>query len=644
MARPVVLGNGSLTVGLNEQGLVHDFYYPYVGMCNLTTSRSIHHKIGVWIDGQFSWVDDGNWNIEVDFETDALVSNLTMTNNDLSVSLHFNDFVDSKSNVFARQIVVSNLASDSRVIRLFMHQVFQISSGGRADTAVYVPNERYIYDYKGRNALIIYGQTEDGSPFDQFAIGNYGIEGKEGTYKDAEDGMLSGSAVEHGSVDSVLGFTLDIAGQSNTTVDYWIVASDDQVSAERIHLKFKRDTLSARLQSTRGYWHKWLSIGSNTLHRLDPKYLPAIKKSMLMIKSHIDRRGGIIASIDSSIFNYGRDYYSYVWPRDGVYAIWPLIRLGYTEEAKRFFNFCRDIITKDGYLQHKYQVDKVLGSSWHPWLQGINQELPIQEDETASLIYMLGEYLDHTGDIDYIKGLYPDLIQPASNFMINFMDEQTGLPHASYDLWEEKFITSTYTVSVTYQALLVASDIAKTLGYQEDSILWQECANKIASNSQIFYDDERGLYRKGFLLNDDKSLSFDNVLDISSFYGVMMFGLNENIDQLKSTASKIEEILLDQSPSGGTPRYEDDAYFRSDPAYRGNPWIVTTMWMAQYYSRTDRVAVAKHYLDWALSKATITGTLPEQINPENSDSVSVSPLTWSHAEIVNTILDVTKLG
>ena len=68
------------------------------------------------------------------------------------------------------------------------------------------------------------------------------------------------------------------------------------------------------------------------------------------------------------------------------------------------------------------------------------------------------------------------------------------------------------------------------------------------------------------------------------------------------------------------------------------------MWMAQYYSRTDRVDVAKHYLDWALSKATATGTLPEQINPDNSESVSVSPLTWSHAEIVNTILDVTKLG
>ncbi|MBP7767169.1 hypothetical protein KA068_01460, partial [Candidatus Saccharibacteria bacterium] len=61
MARLAVLSNGSLSVGLNEHGLVHDFYYPYVGLDNLTTARSVHHKIGVWVDGRFSWVDDGSW-------------------------------------------------------------------------------------------------------------------------------------------------------------------------------------------------------------------------------------------------------------------------------------------------------------------------------------------------------------------------------------------------------------------------------------------------------------------------------------------------------------------------------------------------------------------------------------------------------
>jgi GH15 family glucan-1,4-alpha-glucosidase len=61
MARPVVLSNGQLFVGLDENALVHDFYYPYVGLENLTNARSLQHKIGVWVDGVFSWTDDGTW-------------------------------------------------------------------------------------------------------------------------------------------------------------------------------------------------------------------------------------------------------------------------------------------------------------------------------------------------------------------------------------------------------------------------------------------------------------------------------------------------------------------------------------------------------------------------------------------------------
>ena len=34
MSRPIVLSNGHMHVGLNTFGLVHDFYFPYVGQEN----------------------------------------------------------------------------------------------------------------------------------------------------------------------------------------------------------------------------------------------------------------------------------------------------------------------------------------------------------------------------------------------------------------------------------------------------------------------------------------------------------------------------------------------------------------------------------------------------------------------------------
>jgi GH15 family glucan-1,4-alpha-glucosidase len=204
MGRSVMLSNGHLMVGLNESGLVHDFYFPYVGLDNLTTSRSAHHYIGVWVNGAFTWLDDGSWKIDIDLDENALVGKITARNEDLKLELHFQDFVDERYNAFCRRVNISNLADEKREVRLFMHQVFEISRAGRGDTALYVPDGHYILDYKGRISLLIYAEDDNKKPFDQFAVGNYGIENKEGTFRDAEDGELSGNLVEHAGVDSVI--------------------------------------------------------------------------------------------------------------------------------------------------------------------------------------------------------------------------------------------------------------------------------------------------------------------------------------------------------------------------------------------------------------------------------------------------------
>lgn len=643
MARPVVLGNGSLTVGLNEQGLVHDFYYPYVGLDNLTTARSVHHKIGIWIDGGFSWVDADKWRTDIDFEPDALVSTIRMHNDALRIALELTDFVYSAANVFARQIVVHNLADNDREIRVFMHQVFEISRGGRADTAQFMPVDHYILDYKGSTNLLIYGQTADGKGFDQYAIGNYGIEGKEGTFRDAEDGELSGCPVEHGGVDFVVRFVLQVPAGQAQPLDYWIIAADNQYNAERIHREVKAKGLAACLQTTRRYWHEWLAIGANKYHAIDRQYLNIFKKSLMIIKVHADKRGGIIASTDSSIYNHERDYYSYMWPRDGAYAIWPLIRLGYIDEPRRFFEFCRDVL-HDGYLMPKYQPDQAIGSTWHPWVYGDKIELPIQEDGTALVIYMVGEYLDYSGDEAFVRSLYASLVQPAANFMAQFIDEATGLPHASYDLWEAKFSTHTYTTALVYQALLVSADIAERFGHTDDAAHWRDVAATILHNASVFFNPSRQAFRKSFLLQADGSLKFDDTLDVSSLYGVMMFGMYESPAQLGQTMQVIETQLLNASPSDGVPRFENDIYFGCEPPYLGNPWCITTLWVAQYYLRTGKRDRALHYLQWAIDRALPSGVLSEQVNPTTSAPVSVAPLVWSHAELINTMLDASKLS
>lgn len=638
MGRSIVLSNGQLFVGLNECGLVHDFYYPYVGLENLTSARSLPHKIGIWVDGNFSWTDDGSWEITLDFEADALISDINMTSQQLAIRLHLQDVIDHDNNALIRHITIHNTAGTAREVRLFMHQVFQISREGRADTALYVPDDHYLLDYKGRYSLLIAGKFADGPSFDQYAVGSYGVEGKAGTYLDAEDGELSGNPVEHGGVDSVLRFTRRLEANDNAAVHYWIIAASSQADAAAIHDQYRKEPMADKLRRNRQSWQQWLGAGKPVpdFHRR------SLQHSLLVIKAHCDARGSVLASGDSSIFNYGRDYYCYCWPRDASYALWPFIRLGHFDEARLFFEFARDTMHKDGYLMHKYQPDRAIGSTWHPMVHSRRRELAIQEDETAIVLFMVCEYFEASQDLLFVQNLYHNFVVPCANFLTSFIDEPTGLPHASYDLWEEKFLTSTYTVCTVIAGLKAAAKLAKAVDSPEDIVKWQRAAESIQDNlDTLFHPD--GYFRKGFLLQADGRLEYDDTLDISSLYGPFMFaGLPLDDKRLLSTVKHIERRLLDTSPSGGVLRYENDNYFRTNEQYKGNPWIVCSLWLAQYYGTAGRSKEARQLLAWALDHEQPSGMLSEQFDPETGAPLSVSPLVWSHAEMVNTLLDLSK--
>ena len=639
MGRPVVLSNGQLFVGLDENGLVHDFYYPYVGLENLTNARSSQHKIGVYVDGKFSWTDDGSWQKSINFEPDALISDIKITSLSLQVELQFQDFIDIDDNSFIRHITITNTSKDERDVRIFMHQVFEISRSGRADTALYVPDDHYILDYKGRYSLLIAGNFDDGLDFDQYAVGNYQVEGKAGTFKDAEDGELSDNPVEHGGVDSVLRFKRQIAAGESATINYWVIASSNQNDAQTLHQKYKKHQyVNDKLAQTRDYWKMWLNQGDVVLPQ---EHYRTLSHSLLIIKAHCDDRGSVLASGDSSIFNYGRDYYCYCWPRDAAYALWPLIRLGHFSEAKRFFSFARDTMHKDGYLMHKYQPDRAIGSTWHPLVHGRRQELAIQEDETASVIFMINEYYEASQDNQTVFEMYDSFVVPAATFLCKFIDKETGLPHASYDLWEEKFLTTTYTVSTVIAGLLAAAKLAKIMDSDEDAMLWKHTAEDIRSNMDKLCCKD-GYFIKGFLLDQSGELKYDNTIDISNLYGPYMYaGLSLNDERLIKTAREVEKRLLNTSPSGGVLRYENDNYFLTKH-YSGNPWLVSTLWLAQYYISVGQNEKAETLLAWSLARETQSGALSEQFDPETSVPLGVLPLVWSHAEMINTILDASK--
>jgi len=644
VARPIILSNNRLLVGINDVGMVHDFYYPYIGLENHVSSAISRHKIGVWANGRFSWLDDGNWKITQVYEPYTLIGLTTAENAALKIKINFTDFVATSENVLFRHIKVENLGDQMQEIRIFLHQMFQIAESTRGDTAMYIPDERIILDYKGRRAFAIFAEDDSGQSFDQYSIGNYGIEGKEGTFKDAEDGELSGNNIEHGRVDSVIRFAKTLQPDQWTDITYWIVAGMTNSDAIKIHKKILSRGYDHYLQETTAYWRKWLRPALRKTTKMGEDYRASLIHSLLITKSHIDARGAIIASCDSQMLNYARDYYSYCWPRDAAYIILPLIELGYDEEAKSFFEFSRDVLDEEGYLLHKYLSDRSVGSSWHPAIQQHHSELPIQEDETAIVIYVLCQYLKDSGDIDFVRRLYHTLVQPATRFMANHIDESTRLPHASYDLWEEKFLTTSYTVSVVYAALKSAAELAEILEFADDAISWESAAEDIRKNFlKYLYDKDQKILIKGYLLSRDGSIKYDQTVDVSSLYGVMRFGLLPIDDEaVTNTLQRIETSLLSKSPIGGIGRYEMDHYNSPNADYGGNPWVITTLWMSQIYLMINRRDDAERLISLVLSWQSPSGILPEQVDPVSGQYLSVAPLIWSQSELVRTLRIISK--
>ena len=642
MARPVVLSNGELHVGINAFGEVHDFYYPYVGLENHAAGKNLRHHVGVWVDGVLSWLDDGTWDLDFSYPHNSLVGHTVAKNHNLGIMLEFDDAADAEFSAFMRNIHIINMQQSPHDVRLFLHQAFDVGDAhSNTDTAQYLPDTNAILHYRGRRAFVVSAQADNKEFFDQYSIGLFGIEGHEGTYRDAEDGELSMCSVEHGRVDSTLRFKFELAAHSSTRVHYWIACGASTREALYVHKQMLRQGLHRRLDVTSKWWHDWLKPALVTADKIDPAHRDQFLRSCMIIKSHIDKRGAVIASTDSSMLNYGRDAYAYCWPRDGCYVLWPLIRMGYTDEPYRFFEFCRRALNPGGFLMHKYRADGALGSSWHSYVHDGVTSPPIQEDETAIVVFVFSQFYHKSGTEALLKEFYEPMILPMADFLSKCVDERTGLPKPTYDLWEEQFTTTTYTTAVSYAALLAAADLAEIRQDHENAVKWRAAAEDIqAAAEKYLFNEERQVFYKAVSTDKDGTVTPDPTIDMSSIFGSFMYGLfpidSEKTKKAFATAKKTFDFSKENP---GIPRYENDNYRRENDTAKPNWWFISSLWVAQYYLETGEDDEAKAILDWVRDHAWPTGMLTEQINPVTGNEVSVSPLNWSQAEYVSTLLD-----
>jgi len=639
MPRDLPIGNGSLLILYDKTGLLRDLYFPSVGSENHAQGHAF--RVGVWVNGVFSWVDGDGWERSLDYEDDTLVARIELLNKALGIEIIMRDVVDFHENLYVREVTARNLSTQFTELRLFFHHDFHIYGSEIGDTACYKPEEKGLLHYKGRRYFFVNALTEDGIGLTQFATGVKETKGLRGTWVDAEDGVLSGNPVAQGSVDSICAVHMTIPPGKKANAYYWMAACVDWKGVKRLNDLVVKRTPGYFIRRTADYWRLWLERESMKFGDLSDPVRRLYARSLLILRTHINNNGAVIAANDSDILHFSRDTYTYMWPRDGALVAYALDLAGFPIPARRFFEFCGEIIGRNGFFMHKYNPDGSLASSWHPWVFEGKPHLPIQEDETGLVIWALWEHFSMHRDVEFIKPLYRKVIKAAAEFMCEFVDQRTGLPLPSYDLWEEQLGIHTFTVCAVVAGLRAAGHFTAAFGETELSEKYMKAAGRMKDALiEYLYDndvgrflagasDRLGVFRKDFRL--DSSLS-----------GLFSFGVFPAADEkIVSTMEAVKDRLWCKTALGGMARYENDQYQSIVPPGEeipGNPWIICTLWYAQYLigkaKNKDELHEAVAILNWVSERALRSGVLAEQIDPFTGEPISVSPLTWSHAEFI----------
>lgn len=602
MPRPLTFGNPMMHIGIDGRYWMRDLHASRPGghLENHLNGHPI--RLGFWTPNGFSWTDDPAWRIEMARE--GAVGRTRLRHPGLGIDVTVTDALSG-----SRYVRLFEFAEGGHV-RVFTSHDLRLCESDVGDTALYHPGIDALVHYKSTVWVGIAARTATGG-LTGYATGIKGFDGLEGTWRDAEDGVLEGVPISQGSVDSTL--CVELASAAGNWVEWALALGENVEELEGLLSSWPPATDAGpgfQGPDLVGVPEPWRALYRASLHQLE---------------AHAHHGAAFLAALDSDIMATNRANYAYVWPRDGAIIAHALDRAGEPRMARAFYEFALTLVDEGGpRLYQKYHVNGSRGASWHPWVMEGARAHPHQGDQLALVLHALASHAP-VGPLDAVR--------EAAEFLLSDRDPATGLPLPSYDLWEERWGTHTFTVAAAIAGLRGAGKLL-------DEASWSEAAAEVAAALEThLVDPLTGRLLRGLDAEGRPDATPDASLLMVPLLGALPF----EHPAVLASVPWLEEALWVHSPIGGIARYPGDYYFRRSDAYPGNPWVITTLWLARCRCRMpDGKRRAKELLDWACDRAHATGVLPEQVHPDTGEVLGVSPLAWSHAEFVHAVLDVAR--
>ncbi|UUZ90624.1 hypothetical protein LJK87_32755 [Paenibacillus sp. P25] len=251
MPRQLVIGNGKFLINLDGHTYIRDLYYPYVGQLNHVGGYQC--RVGIWVDGTFSWLSDPEWSFQLSYIEDSLVTEVRASHYHLGITLIINDGVHQREDIYLKRVRIHNHWETVREVRMFFNQDLVINETEVGDTAAYYPLSNTVFHYKKDRYFMFNGLTGSDGLY-QYTTGVKRFYNAEGTWRDAEDGHLMGNAIAQGSVDSTISFRLHVPPNSEETLYYWMTAGRNLEEVKKLDGYVKESHPGNLLDRAQIYW------------------------------------------------------------------------------------------------------------------------------------------------------------------------------------------------------------------------------------------------------------------------------------------------------------------------------------------------------------------------------------------------------
>ncbi len=541
--------------------------------------------------------------------------------------------MDVSLGVLVRRAQITNRSDRFRDIRILFHHDFRLGSSEPHEAAFREPSSGGLVHHAARRFVLINMETTDGTGVPFWRVASRAADDASGAETLLFGGRIEGPVEARGRVDSLAGAPLALAPGAAGMVTLWVATGETLGAVREKDEAFRRLGIAGSLKRTRAHWNLWLGQGSRDLFDLPEDVAGLYRRSLVILRLHQTPSGAILTGIEAAPAAPFLNEYRWCWHRDAALAADALGRAGYPSTTRRYLEFAARSTAEAGLL--------------HPVVDagGAPVGAAPDADALALPVWAFARHFERDGDIESATPLYLDFLVPTSERLVGSLDPTTQLP-ASRDLWGERGGFHASTAAIVRAGLAGAARLAASFGDSARADAWSAVADQVRRALQrLLYRPELGRYVRA-VAREGRGLSPDGALDASLLWLGLLDGVEAEDSKVKATVAAVKGALWVRTGVGGIARFERDPLgsVGTDLAeVPGNPWVTTTLWLAQHSiltaQRTQDLDQARTLLLWCAARAEGWGSLPEQLHPYRGETTSAMPSMSAHAWLVATVID-----